>query len=115
MGFELFTAKKSTSRSPTVAILKGGGMFFNSAFYENFLSKNKYINLYYDKERKLIGIKPTDKCEPYSYPIKANAQKTGCSISAVSFCNLYKINFDKTRRFSVAWNPELQLVEVKLS
>ena len=114
MAFEIFTDKKGRSAEPTVSLLASGGLFFNSACYNQFFKKHKYLVLLYDAQNSLIGVRPTDKQEAYSYKITVAKSGAGCSISGLSFVKKYKINHSKTRSFKAKWNDAEKLIEIDL-
>src|ERR1044072_6335733 len=56
-------------------------------------------NLYYDKKRKLIGIKPLDRKEEGSAKIRQSEKST--SLHVPSFFRFYHIPVSDTKRFSL--------------
>ena len=116
MAFELFTRKKSTSTEATVTILKTGNMFVNATCMEKCIKGGRYINLLFDTKRRVIGIKPVQKSEIYSYSIRQGKKHSGAVLSATSFFKHYNIDYKKApQRYPVTWNDQEKLVEIKLS
>jgi hypothetical protein len=67
---------------------------------------DRFVNLYYDKANKIIGIKPVPEGTPGSVkltqrPINGQDGKVSMNafISAKSFLDYYEINYSTTRSF----------------
>lgn len=117
--FELFIKRRSSSREPSIAILKNGNIYINNACLDKYIGDNRFVNLFFDKEKRIIGIKPTSKKDIYSYPVtismKNEKSASGCVISAVSFCKNYSIEFkNETKKYPVTWNDIDKLIVASL-
>lgn len=77
----------------TVSISTKGNMYLNSSFCEEFLNGKSYCFLYYDDERKIIGIEGLAKKDATALKIgKPNPCAEGRVIFASSFCDKFKIS-----------------------
>ena len=83
MTWELFTEKKYAFGKPRVTIMKSGGILINKSCIAEFIKDKKFLNLYYNPEKKLLGIKPVNTEETYSYKISEGARKTVIAISTI--------------------------------
>lgn len=72
---------------------------FPMKFYvENGIGKYKYVVLFYDREKKAVGLKFTsDEEEPHKYSI-IKSDKYGGSIVATSFFKKYDLDPKKYKR-----------------
>jgi len=121
MAFEEFRTKNiknSQLKNPCVAILKSGTISFNTACYEKYFKDVLRIIFFYDRERKIIGIKPAQKKLANSYILrKDRATPSGGQVSARSFLKSFvEIDYEKqgTKHYEVVWNFEENLLEVYL-
>jgi len=118
MAFEEFKAKKVQLKTPYVSILRSGNIGLNSACYKKYFKDYKRIVFFYDRERKVIGIKPTEKELPNSYTIRKNrAIGGGGNVAANSFLKSFVgIDYEKhgSKGYEVSWNDDEALLEVYL-
>jgi hypothetical protein len=71
------------------------------------------VQLYYDKDAKLIGIKPAaSDTEPYA--VKLRKRDTGADIAAKSFLDYYKIPREQTISVEAAWDDDKQMLVLDL-
>ena len=62
MSFIEFTAKKTKNLDKaTVSVNKGGRIVFSQRCYTDYLKGFNFIKLFYDPDRKIIGVKPTNE------------------------------------------------------
>jgi hypothetical protein len=102
MGFELFTKKGGRSTAPKITIARAGYIGFNTATMEKYLANKKFIQMYWDDNRGLIGFVPLDKEKDDAFSLSLHGNGPG-SIAGKSFLKHYGIDFSKTRSFT----PEL--------
>jgi len=118
MAFEEFKAKKIQMKSPYVSILKSGSISLNTACYDQYFKDVSKIIFLYDRERNVIGIRPTHKEETNSYAIRRNRETGGGgSVAASAFLKSFVgIDYEKqgTKPYEVSWNSEEKLLEVYL-
>jgi len=89
--FELFEKRRTPPASePSVTMLKTGVISMNVVAYET-LGRPNFLEFLYDKEAKIVGLKPHDKETEYSYPVRELKSASGgtFSVSAKAFMIYY--------------------------
>lgn len=118
MAFEEFKAKKVQLKTPFVSILRSGNIGVNSACYKKYFKDYTYIVFFYDRERRIIGIKPVEKELPNSYSIRRNRAGGGSgNVAASAFLKSFVgIDYNKqgSKGYEVSWNDDEGLLEVYL-
>ena len=72
MSFIEFTAKKTKNLDKsTVSINKGGRIVFSQRCYTDHLKGFEFVQLFYDPDRKIIGLKPTNEESANVYPLES--------------------------------------------
>jgi hypothetical protein len=90
-------------------------MGLNSGAVQKFtLANHDFAILFYDKERKLIGIKPA-KNENEEGAHRINKGKTGARIAARRFLDYYELSTDKTKRYDASWDEQEKMIVAKIS
>jgi len=113
MSFIEFTAKKTKNLDKsTVSINKGGRMVFSQRCYTDYLKGYKFIKLFYDPDRGIIGIKPTNEESPNVYPLKLGRDQKNAYISCIAYFKYFKID-DTSRKMDTRWNKESKLIELR--
>jgi hypothetical protein len=114
MGFEKFTETARSYRAK-VSIRSNGTIGLNGGAVNKFnLERFEWVILYFDKERKLIGIKPTAS-ENEEGTHKINRGKTGAWIAARRFLDYYEAGITKTKRFDATWDDKEKMIIVQVS
>lgn len=107
MNFEVFDKRLAPlTRTPSVTIQKRGLMSLNRAAYA-LLGEPKLVELLYDRDERVIGLRPVDEDTPHGYPLRAqsNKQDTGpLMLAGTAFTQHYDIDTSTSRR----WVPTLQ-------
>ena len=107
MGFEVFDKRMAPlSHAPSITIQKRGIFSINRAAY-SLIGDANTVELLYDRDARVIGIRPTSDSSPHAYAIRPqNAMKsTGPVIlSATAFTQYYRIDTTVSRR----WTPILR-------
>jgi hypothetical protein len=113
MSFIEFTAKKTRNLDKlTVSINKGGRIVFSQRCYTDYLKGFKFAQLFYDPDKRIIGIKPTNEELPNVYPLKVGRDQKNAYISCIAYFKYFTIN-DSSRKMDTRWNKELQLIEAR--
>ena len=82
MSFIEFTAKKTRNLDkPTVSINKGGRIVFSQRCYTDYLKGFKFAQLFFDPDKGIVGIKPTNEELPNVYPLKVGRDQKNAYIS----------------------------------
>ena len=102
-----------SNQRPAVTIQKRGALALNPAAFE-FLGLPKAVELFYDRQKRLIGIKKASLNNPDAYPVR-NVGKSGASkaISAKAFLSYYNIPRDVARRWTVTKQREMLVLDLK--
>jgi hypothetical protein len=105
--FEIFQAGPQIQHldRPHVTISKLGHVFLNRHALA-LLGHPDAVTLMFDRRRKLIGILPSDRRRPHSYPLrkKDGQSSRGRMLHAMNFCKHYGIRVSETLAFL---NPEI--------
>lgn len=114
MGFELFT-KFGRGHRPTCSIRSNGQIGLNQGAIRHLGLKDGYATIYYDKELKLIGIKPVEN-KDVEGATRLIVKSNNAFVSARSFLEFHAIPYrEKTTTYDVEWNDEHQMIIVDLS
>lgn len=95
---------------PMVSITASGMLSINAAATEQWLSKAKAVQLLFDPEKRLVGIKPVSPDTANGLKLRRPARAAGTQVSAQGFLDHYKIKADKAKRFPAEWNAEVGAV-----
>jgi len=115
MGYEKFTKKRRVVKdAPMITILKGGNLGINMACYEKFFQDFKYVILFYDSERRMVGVQPTNDASNDAYNIRLSRDGRLVNVSAISFLKYYKITHKESKAYPATWNDEDKLVELDI-
>jgi hypothetical protein len=114
MPFLKFTETARSYRAKC-SLRSNGTIGFNGGAVNKFdLGKYDWAVLFFDKERRLIGIQPT-KNEKEEGVHKINRGKTGAWVAARRFLDYYELVPAKTKRFDAAWDAEEKMIVVRTS
>lgn len=113
MAFERFL-HAGRGHKPKISLRSNGQIGFNMAAIEKFsLRKYGYAVLFYDKQRRLIAIKPTsDKDEDGA--VRMQIRPTNASISGKSFLDYYEIDHSKTDKYPAVFDDESNMIIIDL-
>lgn len=107
MPLELFDRRLAPlSKAPLVTIQRRGNLSFTHAAHE-LLGKPDAIELLYDRDERLIGIRSADPQSPTAFtlrPAVADRPASPLVTTATSFTTFYNIDTSVSRR----WTPELR-------
>jgi hypothetical protein len=114
MAFELYTKKGGRSSSPKVTIARAGYIGINSACMDKYFKGKKLVQLYFDKEKQIIALKPIDKEVEGSFTLTNDGENRPGSIAGRSFLKYYEIDFSKSRSFYPDWSEKEGMLLVKI-
>lgn len=114
MAFELFTKKGGRTSSPRVTIAKAGYIGLNSACMDKYFRGKGFVQLYWDKEKQIIGIKHVDKEIEGAFTLTSGGERRPGSIAGRSFLKYYEIDFSKSRSFYPDWNEKEDMLLIKI-
>jgi hypothetical protein len=116
MAFEKFHRDVFTKDQPIISILDRGQFAIGRVCYEKFLKDYyKFIVLYYDKDRRVIGLKPTNTKAPECYEVLVDPSGRLARISGHKFLKFFKIEHEKSHKYKVRWNEKEKLIELDLN
>lgn len=98
--FETFEKRRSPPAiDPFVTMLKTGVISMNVVAYES-LGRPAYLEFLYDKEAKIVGLKPLYKESEFSYPVRELKSASGgtFSVSAKAFMLYYGMSMASSIR-----------------
>ena len=114
MAFEKFTETARSYRAK-LSIRANGTIGLNAGAVAKFeIGSQNFAVLFYDKERQLVGIKPT-KNENEEGAHRINKGKTGAWIAARRFIDYYELSTEKTRRCDAWWDDTEKMIVAKIS
>ncbi len=117
MGFVKFTKTKSRIGTPKVSIWSRGQIGFNQGAVTQYkIDKEKvsYAVLYYDEERKMIGIELTNDGAAEGATKLIFREGGGTSFSAIPFLKTYGIDYSDTHQYNVEYDSRSELFVVDL-
>ena len=117
MPFERFD-KRSTpiTDNPFVTVQKRGPLGLNRSAFAA-LGEPKAVELLYDRDRELIGIKATSAKEPYAFPVRPQGRKgsrpSNYLIAGQAFTKHYGIDTTVARRFPAEMEDDTLVVDLR--
>jgi hypothetical protein len=115
MPFEIFSRKVNYGGSPAVTFTRNGRFAFNKASTALF-EKNAIENvlLLWDKERRLIGVRPITKKDTRAYKVRTGNKGNGCGFTASTFFKYVGVDVSDSRTMPARWDEqeEMFLIEV---
>jgi hypothetical protein len=107
MAFEIFTRKIQRVGSPTASLTKMGRLALNKAATSK-LEGDAVENalLLWDKDRRIIGIRPITKKDDRSYKINYDKKGGGSGFSAKTFFDYIGYDYTETRTLPAKWNEQ---------
>jgi hypothetical protein len=115
MAFEEFIIKGSTIRDAAIGIERSGKMNINTRCYQKYFKGFDYVVLFFDREKKMVGLKPTKVPTKNTYAIKLNKGLTLGSINARTFLKHFEIDHKEAKKYQANWDDVNQFVVIDLS
>lgn len=114
MAFERFT-QTGRGYKPKASITKSGLIGFNQGAVKHFkLNDYECAVLFYDKDNRCIGIRLTND-ENEDGVCRLRKRASGADVSAKSFFDYYKINYEETNRYDATWDDSEDKIVVFLN
>lgn len=113
--FEKFK-KRGAPRSsePTISIRTNGALGINAAAVREYFGECRYVEFYFDRDNKVMGIKPVQEKTEDSYSLFLSKRSRSATVSARKFLSHYGIDYGQTRRLPLQWDEENQLLTADL-
>jgi hypothetical protein len=113
MGFEKYEGQRPRGTKDIVSIRKNGQIAFNSKSVQSFDVRNyKYAYLYYDKDRKKIGIELSNNKGRGARKITMLGGTA--LISGSAFLKHFNISIQKAKKFEPDWDPTKKMITLQL-
>ncbi len=114
MPFEKYIPPQTSGVRPRATIRPSGLISFDAASVETFdLKSASYAVLFFDKTRKLVGVKIT-KNAAEDGALKLSRRRRSVSLKAPQFFDLYGLSFDEAQRFDVSQDPTTKMLTISL-
>jgi hypothetical protein len=109
--FEVFKKRsKPRNGQPYVTIQRSGALSINTAAYEA-LDSPKAVELLYDQQERIMGIRPADAGSEFAYPIRG--VRGSYVFSGIAFTHYYDIDTEVSRRWSAYLDDGVLCVDLK--
>jgi hypothetical protein len=114
MSFEVFKRHRMPStQEPAIGIQKRGSLSLNTAAFEA-LGSPKHVELLYDAEERLIGIRKTTAANPHAYLVRGVGKNEATHVvSGKAFLAYYNISRDVARRWLAEKRDDMLVVDLK--
>lgn len=114
MGFEKYIPPKTSGVRPRATIRPSGLISFDAASVEAFgLDSASYAILYFDKNRKLVGVEITNNKRDDG-ALRLSKRRKSVSLKAPQFFDLYGLTFEEAQRFDVGHDPSSNMLTISL-
>jgi len=105
MAFERFVPPQAAGTRPRATIRPSGLISFDAASVEAFgLDSIKFAVLFFDKTRKIIGVKTSNK-NTEEGALSLSKRRRSVSLKSPQFFHQYGLSIDESQRFEVSRDP----------
>ena len=101
------------TKSPFVTLQKRGTMSFNKSAHVA-MGSPEAIELMYDAEEQVIGVRGVDPRAEHAYPIRETNNSTSFVVSGRAFTQYYHIDTDVSRRYPAEINDGVLCIDLKV-
>lgn len=115
MAFEKFVPPQAAGTRPRATIRPSGLISFDAASVAAFdLDSAKFAVLFFDKTRKIIGVKISQKNDEEG-ALQMSRRRRSVSLKSPQFFHQYGLSVDESQRFEVTRDPGdgMLLISVK--
>lgn len=106
MAFEKFVPPQAAGTRPRATIRPSGLISFDAASVAAFgLQSAKYAVLFFDKTRKIIGVKISDSSKEVGV-LQLSRRRRSVSLKSPQFFHQYGLSVDESQRFDVTRDPD---------
>lgn len=115
--FETFRKRMvPLTKAPYVTIQRRGTMSFNKSAYAA-LGSPEAVELLYDRDEQIIGVRPVDRSVEHAYPIRPSgggkADPGSWMVSGRAFVQYYDIDTELSRRYPVSMDGDVLCIALK--
>ena len=114
MGFEVFDKRGAVaSKHPYVTIQRRGPFGINLAAYE-LMGKPEAVELLYDREQELIGLRPVPPDRPRAFPVRAQGKNSVTfMVAGQAFAKHYELDTSVARRYAVRMEGDVLVLDLR--
>lgn len=112
--FEKYIGKGKKCSKEHITISKNGTIRLSPTIVQNYIKKKKHVNLFYNRKKKEIGVKPINTKNCYSFCLTPAGDNSSRIITATSFLKYFNINFSKTTKTNPIWNRREKMLISRL-
>jgi hypothetical protein len=113
MAFETFKRQRApTTREPAITIQKRGTFSLNAPAYEA-LDAPEFLELLYDREERLIGLRKADMKASHAYIVQAASGGNNYVVSGKAFLAYYEISFGTAMRWVAQQQDDMLVIDLK--
>lgn len=113
MAFETFKRQRAPlTTEPAITIQKRGTFSLNAPAFEA-LGSPEYLELLYDRDERLIGLRKADAHVPHAYVVRPLGNGTTQMVSGTAFLAFYGIEFDAARRWIGRLQDDMLVIDLK--
>ena len=112
--FEEFVHKGGRVLIPSVTVSRNGTIRISPAIVEEYIKNRKHARLFFNRNRKIIGIKPVKTKISHSFSLSPVGKSAAKAIGGKSFFNHFEIPLEKTVRFEPKWSTKNKMLMIKL-
>ena len=107
-------------RGNYISITTSGRIMFASGFGLKHLGDYKFAEIYFDEERRVLGIKPVKEMSEAAFELrfakdKGPKRSRFILINVSAFLRVYKIDYSQIRRYEPTWSEAAELWEIDLN
>lgn len=111
MSFEIYESKSHTAKKLIIKFYKPGKIYISRFTYDKYFSGAKNATLFFDKEKKIVAIKPS--IEPINNSLKITSTLTMANYMNIpGFFEYY--NIEPHGAFVPEWDEENKMLLIKL-
>jgi len=122
MSLEKFSPTKyvrSYTGKPFVSLQRGTILWVSFEFYSQYIPGNHWMELFYDKDRDVLGFKALKESSPDALKIKERTGLKGrrnpaYSVNIRPFMRYYGINIPETKQFVPIWDEKEKMFLIHL-
>jgi hypothetical protein len=112
MPFETFTRQRRADQQPYVTLQKKGSISLNRAAFEA-LNNPEAVELLYDREANLIGLRHVDSSVEHSYQVRTPAGSHGTwLVAGGAFASYYEIDISASVRRAARLEGDVLIVDL---
>ena len=116
MGFEQYKPKRGgRGKGLTISFSPSGRIGFSRGLYDEYLSKSTHVELFYDRARNKVGIKPAKKNSSASIKLPAVGEKKPCAIMGKGFYQAFGLTFSKLTKVKPSFDEEKKMLIADLN